>query len=119
MEIIRPIVQEEFIPVTYTSSPEIIKNCLKEVLEGSTLEPQAGVLDNTDMRKNSVNKLSKNTWRTLQLNIMNLTEDGILFCPMKTIQENKDRLLKENGKTLKKQFLISMNHKKQIKNAGK
>ena len=59
MEIIRPIVQEEFIPVTYTSSPEIIKNCLKEVLEGSTLEPQAGVLDNTDMTKKQKEQIIK------------------------------------------------------------
>ena len=59
MEFVRPIVQEMFIPANYTSSPEIIKNCLKEVLEGSTLEPQAGVLDNTDMTKKQREQIIK------------------------------------------------------------
>ena len=38
MGIVRPIVQDVFIPQNYTSSPEIIKNCLQEVLsEGMIL----------------------------------------------------------------------------------
>ncbi len=43
MEIVRPIVQECFIPAQYTSSPEIIKNCLKEsrIVAMSFCEPRS------------------------------------------------------------------------------
>ena len=52
MEIIRPIVQEPFIPETYTSSPAIIKNCLQEVLEDSMLNLQTSApANNEDMTK--------------------------------------------------------------------
>jgi len=37
MEIVRPTVQEWCIPIQYTSSPEIIKNCLQEVLNEGML----------------------------------------------------------------------------------
>lgn len=52
MEIIRPTVQEWCVPAQYTSSPEIIKNCLQEVLEDSILKPQVSApADNEDMTK--------------------------------------------------------------------
>jgi hypothetical protein len=47
----RPTVQDCFIPQNYTSSPEVIKNCLQEVLEQRILKPQAGEPDNEDMTK--------------------------------------------------------------------
>lgn len=40
MGIVRPIVQECFIPEQYTSSPEIIKNCLKDVLNEGIINSQ-------------------------------------------------------------------------------
>ena len=40
MPIVRSIVQDILIPEDYTSSPEIIKNCLQEVLQDSMLKPQ-------------------------------------------------------------------------------
>lgn len=52
MEIVRPIVQECFIPAQYTSSPEIIKNCLQEVLsEGMMYSQVSAPTDNEDMTK--------------------------------------------------------------------
>ena len=52
MPIIRPTVQDLFIPENYTSSPEIIKNCLQEVLEDSILKPQVSAPANKeDMTK--------------------------------------------------------------------
>ena len=52
MEIVRPIVQECFIPAQYTSSPEIIKNCLKDVLnEGIMVTQVSAPADNEDMTK--------------------------------------------------------------------
>lgn len=52
MEICRPIVQECFVPVQYTSSPEIIKNCLQEVLSDSIINLQVSAPDeNEDMKK--------------------------------------------------------------------
>lgn len=52
MPIVRPIVQDIFIPENYTSSPEIIKNCLQEVLEDSILKPQVSAPANKeDMAK--------------------------------------------------------------------
>lgn len=52
MPFIRPIVQDIFIPENYTSSPEIIKNCLQEVLEDSILKPQVSApANNDDMTK--------------------------------------------------------------------
>lgn len=52
MEIVRPIVQECFIPAQYTSSPEIIKNCLQEVLsEGMMYSQVSAPADNEDMTK--------------------------------------------------------------------
>ncbi|MBQ7954742.1 MAG: tyrosine-type recombinase/integrase [Lachnospiraceae bacterium] len=52
MEIVRPIVQECFIPAQYTSSPEIIKNCLQEVLsEGMMYAQVSAPAYNEDMTK--------------------------------------------------------------------
>ena len=52
MEIVRPIVQEYFIPAQYTSSPEIIKNCLKDVLnEGIMVTQVSAPVETEDMTK--------------------------------------------------------------------
>ena len=52
MEIVRPIVQECFIPAQYTSSPEIIKNCLKDVLnEGIMVTQVSAPVETEDMTK--------------------------------------------------------------------
>ncbi|MBR5597071.1 MAG: tyrosine-type recombinase/integrase [Lachnospiraceae bacterium] len=52
MEIIRPIVQEWCIPQQYTASPEIIKNCLQEVLEEGILKSQVSApVNDEDMTK--------------------------------------------------------------------
>ena len=52
MEIIRPTVQEWCIPQQYTASPEIIKNCLQEVLEEGILKSQVSApVNNEDMTK--------------------------------------------------------------------
>ena len=51
MPIMKPIVQEPFIPESYTSSLAIIKNCLQEVLEDSILKPQVSAPANEDMTK--------------------------------------------------------------------
>ena len=52
MEIVRPIVQECFIPAQYTSSPEIIKNCLKDVLnEGMMFSQVSAPVETEDMKK--------------------------------------------------------------------
>ena len=52
MPFIRPIIQDVFIPENYISSPEIIKNCLQEVLEDSMLKPQVSAPANDeDMTK--------------------------------------------------------------------
>lgn len=52
MPIVKPIVQEPFIPESYTSSPEIIKNCLQEVLsEGMMYSQVSAPADNEDMTK--------------------------------------------------------------------
>lgn len=52
MGICRPIVQECFVPAQYTSSPEIIKNCLQEVLSDSIINLQVSAPDeNEDMKK--------------------------------------------------------------------
>ena len=53
MIIRKPIVQDCFIPEQYTSSPEIIKNCLQEVLfEGMMIPQQVNApIENEDMKK--------------------------------------------------------------------
>ena len=52
MPIIKPIIQDFLIPQNYTSSPEIIKSCLQEVLEDSILKPQVSAPANDeDMTK--------------------------------------------------------------------
>ena len=51
MEIVRPTVQDWCVPAQYTSSPEIIKDCLQEVLESSILKPQVSAPANEDMTK--------------------------------------------------------------------
>ena len=52
MPIVKPIIQEPFIPENYTSSPEIIKNCLQEVLsEGMMYSQVSASADNEDMTK--------------------------------------------------------------------
>ena len=52
MIIRRPTVQECFIPEQYTSSPEIIKNCLQEVLsEGMIATQVSAPVENEDMTK--------------------------------------------------------------------
>ena len=59
MEIIRPIVQDWCVPAQYTSSPEVIKNCLQEVLEDSILKPQVSAPANEDMTKKQREKYSQ------------------------------------------------------------
>lgn len=61
MIIRRPTVQECFIPEQYTSSQEIIKNCLQEVLsEGMIATQVSAPVENEDMtkkqRKNIIKK---------------------------------------------------------------
>ncbi len=52
MGIVRPTVQEWCVPEQYTSSPEVIKNCLQDVLEDSILKLQVSApADNEDMTK--------------------------------------------------------------------
>jgi integrase len=52
MEIVKTTVQDCFAPEQYTSSPEIIKNCLQEVIEQSMLKSQVSAsADNEDMTK--------------------------------------------------------------------
>lgn len=51
MPFVKPIIQDEFIPENYTSSPVIIKNCLQEVLEDSIVKTQANMPDNEEMTK--------------------------------------------------------------------
>ena len=48
MEIRRPIVQEWCIPQQFTSSPEIIKMCLQEVLESSKVIQQVGASEENE-----------------------------------------------------------------------
>ena len=52
MPFIKPAVQDVFIPENFTSSPEVIKNCLQEVLQDSILKAQASAPANDeDMTK--------------------------------------------------------------------
>lgn len=57
MPFIRPTVQDIFTPENYTSSPEIIKNCLQEVLDKSMLKTQADEPDNENMTKKQREKI--------------------------------------------------------------
>ena len=60
MPIVRPIVQDAFIPENYTSSPEIIKNCLQEVLsEGMMCSQVSAPADNDDMTKKQKENIIK------------------------------------------------------------
>ena len=78
MEIVRPTVQEWCIPVQYTSSPEIIKNCLQEVLKVGMMNPQASTPDNEEnMRKSQKEKLSRHTWINTQLICNDLCQEYI------------------------------------------
>ena len=64
MPIIKPIVQEPFIPESYTSSPEVIKNCLQDVLNNSILNTQVSAPANDDMtRKQRENIIQKHMER--------------------------------------------------------
>lgn len=57
MPIVRPIVQNVFIPQNYTSSQEIIKNCLQEVLsEGMMCSQVSAPENNYDMTKKQKRK---------------------------------------------------------------
>lgn len=52
MPFVKPAVQDFLIPQNYTSSPEVIKNCLQEVLQDSMLKPQVSApANNEDMTK--------------------------------------------------------------------
>lgn len=59
MGIVRPTVQEIFIPEQCTASPEIIKNSLREVLSDSMMKLQTTVPDDTDMRKSKRESIIK------------------------------------------------------------
>jgi len=61
MIIRRPTVQECFIPEQYTSSPEIIKNCLQEVLsEGMIATQVSAPVETEDMTKKQRENILKN-----------------------------------------------------------
>lgn len=52
MPFVKPIVQDFLIPQNYTSSPEIIKNCLQEVLsEGIMYSQVSAPVNNETMTK--------------------------------------------------------------------
>ena len=52
MPFVKPTVQDFFIPQNFTSSPEVIKNCVQEVLQDSILKAQASAPANDeDMTK--------------------------------------------------------------------
>ena len=71
MEIVRPIVQECFIPAQYTSFPEIIKNCLQEVLsEGMMYSQVSAPADNEAMTKKQ--RVNIHTNSTAQKNRENI-----------------------------------------------
>lgn len=60
MPIIKPTIQECFIPTQYTSSPEIIKNCLQEVLSEGMMNSQVSAPENNeDMTKKQREKIIK------------------------------------------------------------
>lgn len=63
MIIRRPIVQDCFIPEQYTSSPEIIKNCLQEVLSEGIMvtQPVNAPNENEDMKKKERETIIKKT----------------------------------------------------------
>ena len=92
MEIVRPIVQECFVPAQYTSSPEIIKNCLKEVLNEGIMDSQVSAPDEIEdmtkkQRENIIKKHIYNMsslWKhnlqiNLQKNIIHTKTPFILF----------------------------------------
>ena len=84
MPIIKPILQEPFIPQNYTSSPEVIKNCLQEVIENSTLKPQVSAPANDeDMTKKQREDILKKHMEQYTTKYMSQITGGILFCRIK------------------------------------
>ena len=60
MSFVKPTVQDFFIPQNYTSSPEVIKNCLQEVLQDSMLKPQVSApVNDEDMTKKEREDITK------------------------------------------------------------
>lgn len=101
MEIVPSIMQECFIPIQYRFSPEAIKNCLQEVLSEGNINSQVSAPANNDyMTKNIVMILSRSIRSSIQLNITNQTDGGILFSRTKTVHGKRSQLQNGNGKTL-------------------
>ena len=98
MEIVRPTVQEWCIPAQYTSSPEIIKNCLQEVLEDSILKPQVSAPANDeDMRKNQHETILKKHMEQFTIKYYETDNRWHSFLP----DENSPRKMKPIAKRKK------------------
>ena len=101
MEIVPSVMQECFIPLQYRFSPEAIKNCLQEVLSEGNINSQVSAPADSDyMQKNIVMILSRNIRSSIQLNITNQTDGGILFSRTKAIHGKRSQSQNGNGKTL-------------------
>ena len=86
MIIRRPTVQDCFIPEQYTSSPEIIKNCLQEVLsEGMIATQVSAPVENEDMTKKQRENIIKKHMEQYTTNIMSQITDGTHFYRMRHI----------------------------------
>ncbi len=119
MGIVRPIVQEWCVPQQYTSSPEVIKNCLQEVLEDSILKPQASEPDNEDMRKEKRERIIKAHMEKYTTKYYESDNRWHSFLPDETLPRKMRPIAKRKFEDLEKAILAYYEEQEQIKNRKK
>lgn len=106
MGIVRPIVQECFVPEQYTSSPEIIKNCLKEVLNEGMMNSQvSALLDNDDMTKKKREEIIKRHTEQFTTKYYESDNRWHSFLPAENLPRNRKSIAKRTWEELEKEIL--------------
>lgn len=100
MPIIKPIVQDFLIPENYTSSPEVIKNCLQEVLDKSMLKPQASVPDSNNMTKKQREKIIQAHMERYTTKYYESDRRWHSFLPDETLPRKQKPIAKRNWQDL-------------------
>ena len=101
MPIVRPIVQDVFIPENYTSSPEIIKNCLQEVLsEGMMCSQVSAPVNNDDMTKKQKENIIKKHMEQFTTKYYESDRRWHSFLPDETLPRKIKPIAKRNWEDL-------------------
>lgn len=105
MGIVKPTVQECFIPQEYTSSPEVIKNCLQEVLNDTILVSPTSVPDDETMRRERRERLIREHDEKYKIKYYESDNRWHSFLPDETRKRGTKPIARRNREDLEKDII--------------